>query len=110
MESLKVHPSWSTPAIGVLSREAHVVAVCNLKGGTGKSTLSINLACALAELGERVILVDNDEQGSAAGWAQGGTLPMRCVHLPLPRAEEFARWLRTFLGLRAEADILYRLT
>ena len=34
-------------------RTAYVVAVCNLKGGTGKSTLSVNLACAFTELGAR---------------------------------------------------------
>ncbi len=40
-----------------------VVAVMNEKGGVGKSTTSLNLAAAMAEVGERVLLVDLDPQG-----------------------------------------------
>lgn len=42
------------------------IAIVNQKGGCGKTTVSINLASALAELGQRVLLVDMDPQSHCA--------------------------------------------
>ena len=42
------------------------IAVVNQKGGCGKTTISINLASALAEAGQRVLLVDMDSQSHCA--------------------------------------------
>jgi len=53
------------------------ILVANPKGGSGKTTLSINLAGYLASAGERVALLDLDRQKSATQW-----LAMRAASLP----------------------------
>lgn len=49
---------------------AHVIAILNPKGGTGKTTLSINLARAFQQDGFRVLIVDSDPQGTTRDWSQ----------------------------------------
>jgi chromosome partitioning protein len=44
------------------------ILLCNGKGGTGKTTLSVLLAHALAEAGKTVAVLDRDPQGTATKW------------------------------------------
>lgn len=50
---------------------AHVVAVANLKGGTGKTTTTIGLAHEAASRDMRVLVIDIDGQRNASGWLTG---------------------------------------
>jgi chromosome partitioning protein len=57
-------PHFPEPAPLSEHGPARVLAMCNQKGGVGKTTSTINLGAALAEAGRRVLLVDLDPQGA----------------------------------------------
>jgi chromosome partitioning protein len=51
----------------------NIISFVNQKGGTGKSMLAINLAVAAESVGEKVCLIDLDQQGTVANWYETRT-------------------------------------
>ena len=73
-----------------------IIALLNEKGGAGKSTCAINLACALHRAGRKVVLVDADPQGTARDWREASPADVDLPPVvPLDRPEVLLASIKT---------------
>jgi chromosome partitioning protein len=88
------------------ARSVKVIAVTHLKGGVGKTTLAVNIACGLANKMERqhsVVLIDGDINAAAARWLDGNhTLAVE--RLPFGATELREPWTKRVFDRAAGCD------
>jgi chromosome partitioning protein len=90
--------------IGKHHRRA-IIAVINLKGGTGKTTSAVFLAHALHEQGRKVLLVDADPQASAQSWNEDAPEPFPFGVIGLP-TKDLAGQLQDYVGQDVNAIVI----
>ncbi|MGA3239273.1 MAG: ParA family protein [Bryobacteraceae bacterium] len=93
-----------------------LIAVVNLKGGGGRSTCAVNLACELADLDHlcndrwqgkyRVVLVDADADGAASKYSSGGHLPVSSENLPIADWSDMEGWIQRVLAIQVDFVIV----
>lgn len=82
-----------------------VILVANLKGGTGKTTIAVNLACSLSRSRD-VVLVDADQQGTATAWARAQRLPIQVQSLPLENPRGADAWQHKVLDAARNSTVV----
>jgi chromosome partitioning protein len=81
-----------------------IISVLNLKGGSGKSTISTNLAVVYSVEGKRVLLVDTDPQGTSLRWAGERPEDKSKVNvIAIPDAKALRKQVKEFV---ADYDII----
>lgn len=83
-----------------------LIAIGNLKGGVGKSTLAVNLASAFAATGWSTVLVDTDPQQTATRWSAHRLLPCRVATQPIRDLADAGAWAARAQQLRLEAEVV----
>lgn len=82
-----------------------VIAIAQLKGGVGKTTIAVNLAGELVRMGRTVTLYDADPQESAVEWADQRKLDFE-VRPHTLRPLQGPMWMREILKARADVVIV----
>ncbi|MCB2010002.1 MAG: ParA family protein [Geminicoccaceae bacterium] len=91
---------WADRTIG------RIVTVGNLKGGTGKSTITVNLACALATGGRSVCVVDCDPQATSYKWLARGECDVAAERMPVEKISSVEGWMLKAGRLVEEYDVI----
>jgi ATP-binding protein involved in chromosome partitioning len=116
--AIKVEVEQATPPHGAATMAArrmipgveHVIAVASGKGGVGKSTVSVNLALAIAALGMRVGLMDADVYGPSVAMMLGAGRQVRVTPerriVPLERFG--LRYISMALFVGEETAVIWR--
>ena len=86
-------------------RGGRIIAIANLKGGTGKSTLAVNLTCALAQSDRSICLVDCDPQATSCQWLLENDLKIRALKYDI-KLWEVGQWITDASALCCEHDIV----
>lgn len=87
---------------------ARIIAIGNLKGGVGKSTLAVNLACEIGSWGKQVALIDADQQSTIWEWCGVGGLPGvgTIKALPLDDERKAEAWMNSVIGTDADVVVI----
>ena len=83
-------------SLSSLGRMMNVIVVGQGKGGTGKTTLAVNVADHVARQGRAATLIDADPQGGALAWAAHRRLSVPVHHSPV-NAHNHLVWVRDAL-------------
>lgn len=89
--------SQTEPLVAVQLLTACRIVVINNKGGSGKTSVSTNLAAWLAQRGQTTVLVDADPQGSSSYWLSNRTPDLPKVFGV--KIENNSRMTRSFSGV-----------
>src|ERR671933_1953259 len=77
----------------VMGTTGKIIAIGNLKGGVGTSTLAVNLGCALSTRGLSTVILDTDPQQTAVAWTRARRLPCQVESLPIRQLSAVGEWL-----------------
>ena len=85
---------------------AAVIAVGNLKGGTGKSTIAVNLGCALAADGHSSVVIDADPQLTSTQWLRRRELPAALYESPIRDVTAVPAWIDEIHEIGAQHEFV----